>query len=79
MIVVDVKPWLDRLPAAVRHALLLFVGSLLTWAATAVAGVEVADNPVMTGVIVSAGTSLVGTATLWFTKLTKQYGSGQIE
>lgn len=67
-------PWLDRLPAAVRHTLLMFAGSLLTWAATAVAGFEIADNPVATGVIVSAGTSLLATATLWFTRLTNQYG-----
>ena len=73
---IDVRPWLDRLPAAVRHALLMFVGSLLTWAATAVAGIQIADNPVATGVIVSAATSLVGTAALWYSKLTKQYGIG---
>lgn len=70
------KTILDRLPAAVRHALLLFIGALLSWAATAVAGIEIADNPILTGVIVSAGTSLIATATLWFSKLTKQYGVG---
>lgn len=72
----NAKALLDRLPAAVRHALLLFVGALLSWAATAVAGISIDSNPILTGVLVSAGTSLVGTATLWFSKLTEQYGVG---
>lgn len=72
----NAKAILDRLPAAVRHALLLFIGALLSWAATAVAGITIQDNPILTGVLVSAGTSIVGTATLWFTKLTEQYGVG---
>lgn len=72
----SLKGALDRLPAAVRHTLLMFVASLLAWAASAAAEFQIADNPVLTGVVVSAGTSLVGTATLWFTKLTKQYGVG---
>lgn len=70
------KAILDRLPAAVRHALLVFAGSLLAWAASAVTDIQIADNPVLTGVIVSAGTSVVATATLWFSKLTRQYGVG---
>lgn len=73
------KGLLDRLPAAVRHTLLMFVASMLSWAATAAAGIEVSGNPVVTGVVVSAVTSLVGTATLWFTRLTKQYGVGSEE
>ena len=70
------KGVLDRLPAAVRHTLLMFVASVLAWAASAATEFEIADNPVLTGVVVSAATSLVATATLWFTKLTKQYGVG---
>lgn len=75
----NLKGLLDRLPPAVRHTLLMFVASMLSWAATAAAGIEIAGNPVLTGVVVSAGTSLVATATLWFTKLTKQYGVGSDE
>ena len=67
---------LDRMPASVRHTLLMFVASMLSWAATAAAGIQIDSNPVLTGVVVSAATSLVGTATLWFTKLTQQYGVG---
>lgn len=70
------KAILDRLPAPVRHALLLFIGSILTWAGTAITNLQVADNPILTGILVSAGTSLLATAVLWFTKLTKQYGVG---
>lgn len=72
----NVKGLLDRLPAAVRHALLLFVGSLLAWAAVAAQGAEIADNPLATAVLSSALVSIAGTATLWFTNLTKQYGVG---
>lgn len=72
----NAKALLDRLPAAVRHALLLFVGALFSWAATAVAGITIEGNPILTGVVISAGTSLIGTAALWFSKLTKQYGVG---
>lgn len=71
---IKVKGLLDKLNPAVRHAFLMFIGSLLTWAAGAAAGVEIPGNAVATGVAISAATSLVGTATLWFTKLTKQYG-----
>jgi hypothetical protein len=71
---IAVKGLLDKLPPAVRHAVLLFAGSLLTWAAGAAAGVEVPGNAFATGIVLSAATSIVGTATLWFTKLTKQYG-----
>lgn len=72
----SVKGLLDRLPAAVRHTLLMFVASVLAWAASAATEFQIADNPVLTGVVVSAVTSVIATATLWFTKLTKQYGVG---
>ena len=71
-----IKGLIDRMPAAVRHALLLFVGSLLAWAAAAAQGVVVTNNAVTDAVISSAAVSAVGTATLWWTKLTKQYGVG---
>lgn len=71
-----IKGALDKLPAAVRHALLLFAGSLLAWAAAAAQGLVVSGNAVTDAVISSAAVSVVGTATLWFTKLTKQYGVG---
>lgn len=76
---ITVKGLLDKLPASVRHTLLMFVASLLAWAATAATEFQIADNPVLTGVVVSAATSLVATATLWFTRLTKQYGIGSEE
>lgn len=67
---------LDRLPASVRHTLLVFIGSLLAWAASTITNIQIADNPILTGVVVSAGTSVVATITLWFTRATKQYGVG---
>lgn len=70
------KALLDRLPAAVRHAVLVFVGALLAWASTAVLNIQIDNNAVLTGVVTSAGTSAAATAVLWFTKLTKQYGLG---
>lgn len=73
---IRVKGVLDRTPPAVRHAILLFVGSLLTWAAAEAQGLIVSGNPLTDAVISSAAASAVGTATLWFTRLTKQYGVG---
>jgi hypothetical protein len=70
------KGILDRMPQSVRDALLLFVGALLSWASIAAAGVTVPGNPLATGVFASAAVSLAGTATLRWTKFTKQYGSG---
>lgn len=67
---------LDRLPAAVRHAVLMFGAALLTWAAAEAQGIIITDNPIATGLASSAAVSLVGSATLWFTRLTKQYGVG---
>lgn len=74
---IHVKGVLDKLNPAVRHYFLMFIGSLLTWAAAAAAGVEIPGNPLATGVFASAATSLVGSATLWFTQFTKQYGAGE--
>ena len=73
------KSALDRLPAYVRHALLIFIGSMLTWAAAAAQGIVVTNNPAIDAALSSAGVSVVLTATLWFTKLTKQYGVGATE
>lgn len=70
------KGLIDRLPAAVRHALLLFIGSLLAWAAAAAQGIVVSGNAITDAVISSAAVSAVGTATLWWTNATKQYGVG---
>lgn len=72
----DIKGILDKLHPAVRHAFLIFVGSLLTWAAAAARGLVVANDPILDAIISSAAVSVVGTATLWFSKLTKQYGLG---
>jgi hypothetical protein len=72
----NIQGALDKLPTAVRHAVLLFAGSLLAWAAAAAQGAEVAGNPIATAVLSSALVSAAGTATLWFTNLTKQYGVG---
>jgi len=73
---VNLKGVLDRIPAVVLHGLLLFVGSILTWAAVAAQGVAVNGNPVATAVVSAAAVSLVGSITLWWTNLTKQYGVG---
>ena len=70
------KTVLDRLPAALRDALLIFIGSLLTFAAAYAQGIVVPDNPLATAVLSSAASTLVGSAGLWFTRLTKQYGVG---
>lgn len=75
-ITTTVQGAMDRLPAAVRHGLIMFVAALLSWASAYAAGLQVPGNPIATGVFSSAGVSIVGTATLWFTKLTKQYGVG---
>lgn len=69
---------LDRLPASARHYLIMFVAALLGWAADAVVGVKIADNPVLTGVLVAALTSAVAQLTMAWTKLTKQYGRGSV-
>lgn len=75
----NAKTLLDRLPAYVRHALLIFIGSMLTWATAAAQGIVVTNNPVFDAALSSAGVSVAMTATLWFTKLTKQYGLGTTE
>ena len=75
----QIKGLLDKLHPAIRHALLLFVGSILTWAAAASRGLMVTGTPAADAVISAAAVSVVGTATLWFTNLTKQYGRGYVE
>lgn len=70
------KGVLDRMPQSVRDALLMFIGSLLSWASVAATGVTVPGNPVATGVLASAAASLVGTVALRWTKFTKRYGNG---
>jgi endo-beta-N-acetylglucosaminidase D len=72
----NAKALLDRLPAYVRHALLIFIGSMLTWATAAAQGIVVTNNPVFDAALSSAGVSVAMTGTLWLTKLTKQYGIG---
>jgi hypothetical protein len=72
----NVKGILDRLPAPVRHAVILFIGSLLVWAQAQARGMIVSGNPLTDAVISAAAASAVGTAILWFTNLTKQYGVG---
>lgn len=72
----NVKGILDKLPAAVRHALFIFLGSLFAWTEIAARGLSTGQNPIVDAVVSSAALSAVGTATLWFTKLTKQYGRG---
>ena len=67
---------LDRLPAAARHYLIMFVASILAWAATAVLDLQVTGNPVTDGIMVSAATTGIAQLALWWTKLTEQYGTG---
>lgn len=73
---IDADGLLDRLPAAARHYLIMFVAAILAWAADAVVGIKIDDNPILTGVVTAALASAVAQLTLWWTKATKQYGKG---
>ena len=59
---------LDRLSPQVRHAVILFVGAVLTWASSKVTAVPADVRP-----FASAALAIV---TLAWTPLTRQYGVG---
>lgn len=61
--------WFDKLPPAVRHALLLTAGALLTWVGTLI--------PTLPSPLPEVGLPLLGMVVLYVTKLTKQYGIGK--
>lgn len=73
------KGILDRLPASVRHSLIAFAASLLAWAGTAVLDIQIQGNTILTGVVVSAASTIVTQITLWFTPISEQYGVGSKE
>lgn len=60
---------LDKLPPLVRHMVIAALGILLTWAGTKVTSLP-APLPELGALILTA-------ASLYFTKLTKQYGTGK--
>lgn len=74
-----IKGFLDRLPAPVRHSLIAFFASLLAWAGTAVLDISIEGNTILTGVVVSAASTIVTQITLWYTPLVEQYGVGSKE
>ena len=66
---IKAKSWLDKLPAELRHGLILTAGALLTWAGTAVTSLP-SPLPEIGGVLISL-------AVLYYTGITKQYGVGK--
>jgi hypothetical protein len=63
---------LDRLPAQLRHLILIVAPILLGWVASDVVPFVQAKNPVAAYLI----GSLVTAALAWFTPATRQYGVG---
>ena len=63
------KSWLDKLPADVRHGLILVGSALITWAGATAASLP-QPLPEISGVVLSV-------LALRYTNLTKQYGVGQ--
>jgi len=63
------KTWLDKLPAPVRHMLIMSAGILLAWASTQITFLP-APLPELLGLV-------LGMSTLYLTKITKQYGLGK--
>lgn len=60
---------LDKVPAPLRHALIVFAGAILTYAAAQAEGKDLGIyTPVIATVLTMAG--------MYLTKLTKQYGIG---
>lgn len=60
---------LDNLPKPLRHAILVFAGSVLAYVTA-----EVANNDL--GLLTPVAATLITMAGLYLTKLTKQYGVG---
>lgn len=69
LMTISLNTWLDRLPAVVRHALIMSAGILLSWGSAKVT-VLPAPLPELAALIIGMGT-------LYVTKLTKQYGIGK--
>jgi hypothetical protein len=64
---------LDKLPAAVRHALIALLATLLAWGADALPNLSL--PPIATAVL----TPLLAILIAWITPLTHQYGIGSGE
>ena len=62
---------LDRIPAPMRHLIIMLIAALLGWAADNVAHLNL--DPI----VASLAGVVIGTAILWITPLTRQYGVGK--
>jgi hypothetical protein len=60
---------LDQVPAPVRHAVLVLIGTLLVWAQSALPGTDTLPSPVKAVVA-----TLVTLALAYLTPLVNQYG-----
>ena len=65
------KSWLDKLPADVRHQILMLAASLLGWATTSIPALH------LPGLVGAVAGPLLTQATLYLTTLTRQYGRGK--
>jgi len=72
--------WFDKLPAQVRHIVLLGAGAVLFTVASAVQSAGGATGVDWSGTgksaVDAAAVVVVGALVLYFTSLTKQYGTG---
>lgn len=66
----EVDLMFDRVPAVYRHALILLLGAVLTYAADNVQIIPAQYRPLVA--------ALVGIGTLIVTPLTRQYGVGHV-
>lgn len=62
---------LDRIPAVYRHLIIMLIAAILGWAADNVANLGL--DPLVASLL----GVVIGTAILWITPLTRQYGVGE--
>lgn len=68
--------WLDKIPASVRHSLIVLLAAVLTTLSQVFAGHQGGDDLTLSDVLWGLGAAVVTQLILVITPLTQQYGVG---
>lgn len=67
---------LDKIPASVRHTIIVLLAAVLTTASQAVANHQTEGGFTLTDALWGLGAAVITQLLLWVTPLTQQYGVG---